>query len=127
MNSEHDRRTNYQAGADFERKARDTLYERHAAILVVRAAGSHGKADLVAFFKPTAARVTGKEIDTVTYVPNVWLVQVKKDGRLSSAEHDELVTIANRCGVPAYLAYHDRGAGVAFSKLATNPQPKEEG
>jgi Holliday junction resolvase len=117
---ERDRRTNYQRGADFERTVRDALYGEHGAKLVVRAAGSHGKADLVAFFEPEEGFVgrKGRTEDIMRAVPVAWLVQVKKDGLLPKAEREELIAIANETATEPYLAWHARRSGVKLMRLA---------
>lgn len=115
----HDRRTNYGRGADFERRARDDLYAK-GALLVVRAAGSHGKADLVALFP---AEDLDYEIDCpIVTVPNVWLVQVKKDGKIPLDEREALIEIARATGTTPVIAWHDIGIGVTFVDAETKEE-----
>jgi len=107
----HDR-TNYQRGADLERKAASTLLHDYGALLVVRAAGSHGKADLVALFEPD---VISWHADADVAAPHVWLVQVKKDARLPAEEREALLQIAAETATVPVLAYAVRGQGVRFA------------
>lgn len=96
-----ERRTNYQRGADFERKVRDHLMFDLDACYVVRSAGSRGIADLVAFFPSTEAI----EYDSAPiYVPQVWLVQVKRDGKITPEDLELLRSLAAETGCDAWLA-----------------------
>lgn len=114
-----DRRTNYQRGADFERAVRDYYLHDMEALLVVRAAGSHGKADIVAFFEPMEGfcGTGGRVEDILRPVPHVHLVQVKKDGKLPAEEREALLQVAAEVGAVPMLAWHDHGHGVALTQL----------
>lgn len=95
-----DRRTNYQRGADFERKVRDHLMFDLDATYVVRSAGSRGIADLVAFFQGIDS-----EYDNGPAVfPQVWLVQVKRDGKITPEDLELLRSLAAETGCDAWLA-----------------------
>lgn len=97
--------TNYERGRAFEYRVRDALKDK-GAVYVMRAAGSHTKADLAAFF------------DTHGWSPVVWLVQCKRDGRLPAAEREELVSIARQTGTRPMLAQAGpKGRGVIFTDL----------
>lgn len=105
--------TQYQRGADFERKTRDTLLNVHRAVLVVRSAGSRGAVDLVAFFEPERA-AWGRGDGT----PQVWLVQCKRDGKLSPADHDRLVQLGyDTCATPYLARRSNIGPGVILEPL----------
>lgn len=98
--------TNYARGRAFEYKTRDTLYEM-GAVLVVRAAGSHTAADLVALFPHH--RDLGAQ---------VWLVQCKRDGRLPTPEKDLLLDIATETSCEPWVASQgERGKGVVLERL----------
>lgn len=102
--------TNYERGRAFEYRTRDKLYER-GAVYVARSAGSHTKADLVAFF-PSVDQPSGPS------QPRIWIVQCKRDGKLPAAERDALVDIAHHTGVEAVLAAAGpKGRGVEFKYL----------
>ena len=100
--------TNYAAGRAFEYRTRDALL-KEGAVYVMRAAGSHGKADLAAFFP-----------DFGQGIPDVFLVQCKRDGRLSAADAAELIEIAVETGTTPMLAKAGpKGRGVVFIDLLT--------
>lgn len=120
--ADHDRRTNYQRGADFERKARDDLIEKKGALLVVRAAGSHGVADLVAFFAPDEVSPGDTHGTRTVSVPNAWLVQVKKDGKIPLDEREALIETARATGTVPVIAWHDIGIGVTFIHAETKEE-----
>lgn len=86
-------RRNYQRGANFERLVKKD-YETNGWF-VVRAAGSHGPADLICLYP------AGK-------FP-VELVQCKKDGRISEKDATVLRTIADTHNCIAVLAYWKDG------------------
>lgn len=100
-----DRRTQYQRGADFERKVRDELMHDMDAAYVVRSAGSRGIVDLVAFFP------------LLRLVPEVWLVQCKRDGKLSAEDRELLLSLAAETGCRAVLAKIPTDGGVEFEVL----------
>jgi len=104
--------TNYQRGRAFEYRTRDALVKEFGAAYVMRAAQSKGVFDLAAFFgwvNPGTVNETE---------PQVWLVQCKRDGRLSAAERERCIELAQECGVPAYLAKAGpKGRGVIFERL----------
>jgi Holliday junction resolvase len=89
--------TRYTIGADFERKVKKDLESR--AWLVVRSAGSRGRADLWAI-------APGR---------TVALIQCKRDAKLSEAERLGLVTEAAAFECIPILAYKD--AGVRYLEL----------
>jgi Holliday junction resolvase len=106
---EEDIATNYERGRAFEYRTRDALTKK-GAVYVMRAAGSHTKADLVAFFETAPGHFWKPE--------PAWLVQCKRDGRLPEADRTELVDIARRTGAKAYLAAAGKnGRGVTFTRL----------
>lgn len=108
------RRTQYQRGADFERKTRDVLLAVHEARLVVRSAGSRGKVDLVAMFEAERSE-WGRGDGT----PVVWLVQCKRDGKLSREDRAALLDLAYDTGAVAYLARVSHlGPGVVLERLS---------
>lgn len=82
--------TNYRRGRDFEYKVRDHL-RTIGAVYVMRSAGSKTKVDLVAFF-------------TTKVKPNTWLVQVKKDGKISATDRQDLIDLASKTETQAVLA-----------------------
>jgi Holliday junction resolvase len=107
--------TNYARGRAFEYKVRDYLYEQ-GAVQVIRAAGSHTKIDLTAFFPymegeipyDSATMITGIAVK----IPCVWFVQCKTGGAVSKAELTELMEIAHKAGAQPYLAKQGkRGEG----------------
>ena len=89
------RNTRYRRGANIEYRAKAALQSQ--GYLVIRAAGSHGPADLVAM-RPAFdswKRQTG---------PEVLLVQCKRSkNRLTPGEKSELAWIADRLGCSAVL------------------------
>lgn len=100
--------TNYERGRAFEYRVRDQLYAM-GALIVVRAAGSKTKADLVAIFPALHSYMEWPP------EPEVWLVQCKRDGNLPAAEREELTRIATEANVSAYHAHTGpNGRGVEF-------------
>jgi Holliday junction resolvase len=98
--------TNYQRGRAFEYRTRDKLYEQGAEY-VMRAAQSKGKVDLIALFPELGE-----------CIPHVWIVQCKRDGRLSVSERSALLDIAQDTGAQPYLAKTGKnGRGVVFQRL----------
>jgi Holliday junction resolvase len=92
----------YRRGADFERKVKQAL-EANGAVYVVRAAGSHGPADLIAFY------------DWDGWRPSVEFVQAKRNGKMSRADQWALHELATQCGAVPVLAYQGpRGTPVMF-------------
>ena len=99
--------TNYERGRAFEYRVRDHLLNTGAA-LVIRSAQSKGKVDLAAFWPLVADS-------------QPWLVQCKRDGKLSHDEGNDLVAIADEVGALALLAYAGpKGRGVEFEILNTD-------
>jgi hypothetical protein len=94
--------TNYERGRAFEYRVRDYLMNKLDACYVMRAAGSHTIADLCAFFIGTDAY--DAEFKDAYVHPNVWLVQCKRDGRLSAEERELLHSLAKETGAVAMLA-----------------------
>lgn len=107
---------NYQRGRAFEYKVRDYLYEQ-GAVQVIRAAGSHTKVDLTAFFPAVEGLQIIDPSDSRSplipvKIPCVWLVQCKTGGAVSKAELTELKEIAEQAGASPYLAKQGkRGEG----------------
>lgn len=112
-----DRRTQYARGADLERKARDELMHDHGAAYVVRSAGSRGIVDLVAFFPGGEMRTD----DYTAVYPIVWMVQVKRDGKINDEDRELLMSLAAEAGALPVLAYPvnlpNRKIGVEFKEL----------
>lgn len=101
--------TNYERGRRFEYRTRDALIKR-GAVYVVRAAGSHTRADLVALFDPRDTR-------------QPWLVQCKRDGTLPYHERQELTDIAWKTGARPVLAQAGKnGRGMVLTDLETEEQ-----
>lgn len=91
---------NYERGRAFEYRTRDALMAG-GAVYVMRAAGSHTIADLAAFF-PASCGLDDHLSPTIT--PSVWLVQCKRDGRLSAEDRETLVSLCYETGARPYLA-----------------------
>ena len=96
--------SNYRRGADLERSAR-RFCDEQGALFTMRAAGSHGKVDVLAIF-PDQTK----------------LIQAKIDGRLSREDREALVGLATNLTeatgmkhVP-YLAYK-QGSGLILRVL----------
>ena len=84
--------TNYSKGANFERSICADLTQRGA--LCVRAAGSHGIADVIAIWPNGPA----------------WLIQAKTNGKMSGADMRELGRTAHAYGmVPVKASRPKRG------------------
>jgi Holliday junction resolvase len=90
--------SHYRLGAAFEHRVADKL--RAAGWTVIRAAGSHGKADLVAV-KPG----------------RVVFVQCKRRGTLGTREWNELVELSQVAGAVPVMAQMPGRRGVAFHRL----------
>jgi Holliday junction resolvase len=95
-------RTNGRRGTDFERKVADALTTD--GYLVIRAAGSHGAADLVAV-------KTGQ----------VLFVQCKLNGRCDPPEWNEFHRLAMSVGALPIIAYRPGRQGIAYRKV-TGPK-----
>lgn len=78
--------TRYRAGADLERAAQDDL--EASGYFVIRSAGSHGIADLVA--------MKGWNDGGPGVPPETLFVQCKTNGATSPADRGELLTLAAR-------------------------------
>jgi len=103
-------RANYARGADFERKARDHFLHDKDATYVVRSAGSRGIVDLVVFFQAEDAvgsyqNESGYTRDHVIASPVVWLVQCKRDGKISDEDRELLCSLAAEVGAVPILAW----------------------
>lgn len=124
------RRTNYQAGADFERKVRDHLMHDLDACYVVRSAGSRGIVDLVAFFMGEDVAIhDGRDTldsDSEFIVsPVVRLVQVKRTGKITDEDREMLCSLAAETGATPWLAWPvtvGRAVHVEMEELSPNPQ-----
>lgn len=98
--------TNYRRGADFERRVRDHLQDTYHFAYVGRIAGSHTVADLVALG-----------------YREVWLVQCKRDGRISAAERELLCDVAREAGAHAVIARTGKnGRGIVLEDANTKPE-----
>jgi hypothetical protein len=126
-------RTQYQRGADFERKVRDHCMHELGATYVVRSAGSRGMVDLVVFF-------IGEDVNAVSTIepisigsdtimsqlgssfvsPVVWLVQCKRDGKLKAEDRELLTSLATETGCAPYLAFVGPN-GVELEEISANP------
>jgi Holliday junction resolvase len=95
-------RTNGARGASFERKVADLL--ESDGYLVIRAAGSHGAADLVAL-----------------KLGQVLFVQCKLNGRCDPSEWNEFFRLAAQVGALPLIAYRPGRQGVAY-RLLTGPK-----
>lgn len=95
-------RTNGARGASFERKVAAALTAD--GYLVVRAAGSHGPADLIAI-----------------KFGQVLFVQAKLNGRMDPHEWNPFYTIATSVGALPILAYRPGRQGIAYL-LLTGPK-----
>lgn len=101
---------NYNNGRAFEYRVRDYLYEQ-GAVQVIRAAGSHTKIDLTAFFPAMEGGVLLDPLDSwddnpavmPVKIPCVWMVQCKRDGRITKAEREEVRRIAHESGAQPYV------------------------
>ena len=100
--------TNYAKGATFERTVKADLEKR--GYLVIRAAGSHGIMDLVAFRPPRKPYVTGE----------TWFVQCKTNGVLSPADRRELYETAFKWGAWAVRASRPKRGKLLFERLFTH-------
>jgi Holliday junction resolvase len=91
--------TNYKRGADFERRAQKLL--ERIGYAVVRSAGSHSPADLVAM----------RHGELVC-------VQCKRDGRLDPEEWNEYWEFCELAGaLPVMAQVGPQGKGVTYHKL----------
>jgi len=106
--------TNYERGRAFEYRTRDKLKEWGAGY-VMRAAGSHTKADLIALWPQESLEVVGMPVSAGE---RPWLVQCKRDGKLPKSEAQELLGIAEAVGALAWMARAGKnGRGVVFEQL----------
>lgn len=96
---------NRRAGDYFERQTRATL--RQHGWVVIRAAGSHGPADLVAL------RADKKPM----------LVSCKLDGYLRPAERLEFLGAAKQAGARAIVASRPKGGHVELAVVLTGGPP----
>lgn len=83
----------YQAGYRFELETKKKWEEK--GYWVIRAAGSHGKADLVAI-KRNPPKYT-----------EVYLIQCKTKGKISLQDREELAELAFQLGAVGVLCYKD--------------------
>lgn len=116
--------TNYQRGRQFEYRARDKALKR-GAVYVMRAASSKGAADLIVLWPPLIAvrlveKDSGFSYEMNERVPQAWLVQCKRDGKLPKTERETLLDIAGQTGATPVLARVPKaGRGVEFINLTT--------
>lgn len=111
--------TNYQRGRAFEYRTRDRL-KKDGAVYVMRAAQSKGEVDLLALWSRHEriydATFGNYTIEHPRRAP--WLVQCKRDGRLSARDEIELVALAEATGSIAILAKTGpKGRGIEFVTL----------
>lgn len=107
--------TNYQRGRQFEYRARDKALKLGASY-VMRAASSKGAADLIVLW-PSRVMETPKG---VAYVPTVWLVQCKRDGKLPKLEREDLLALGVETqAIPVLARVPKAGRGVEFIDLRT--------
>jgi len=95
--------TNYARGANFERDVKRDLEGR--GYLVIRAAGSHGIMDLVAF----KARWTDEGA--------IWFIQAKLNGKLSPAERKELFESALSRNAWAVIVSRPKRGAILYQRL----------
>lgn len=99
--------TNYERGRAFEYRVRDKLLEM-GATYVMRAAQSKGKVDLLALWPMIPYEA----------IFGPWIIQCKRDGRLSAEESAELIRISMETGaVPMLAKAGKNGRGVEFVNL----------
>ena len=93
--------TRYDSGADFEREVKADLEAR--GYYAVRAAGSHGKTDVLAYHMGIAL-----------------FVQCKKGGDFPKEERLSLVHVAKEHSAIPVLAQRIRGGGIWYHRLASD-------
>jgi len=96
---------NYARGANFERVVKADLEMR--GYLVIRAAGSHGVMDLVAFRFPRKPYASGE----------TWFIQCKIHGTMSPAERRELYETAAKWGAWAVRASRPKRGTILYERL----------
>lgn len=102
--------TNYSRGANFERTVMRDLEGRGYAVL--RSAGSHSPADVVALRKSLLSTVYG--------YGEVVAVQCKRNGRLDPDEWNEFWEWCARAGATPVLASKGpRGCGIIYNRLTS--------
>jgi len=94
---------NYARGANFERQVKADLEKR--GYLVIRAAGSHGIMDLVAF----RARWTDEGA--------IWFIQAKTNGKMSPAERRELFESAFPRNAWAVIVSRPKRGVILYERL----------
>jgi len=97
-------RSNYKRGYAFELRVRKFL--ESIGFFVIRSAGSHGVADLLAFKRGESKRPL--------------MIQCKTDGNISSNERKELWNIAQECNCDAVIASKDKQKKIKL-ELMENP------
>ena len=109
----------YAKGANFEREIVKDLRSR--GYWCIRAAGSHGKVDVLAI------KLHQKEI-----FPRILMIQAKTDGRISLAEWNEVYHTAKAlCCVPILaccipiLARKD-GSTIEYREMLAEAKPREK-
>lgn len=86
--------TNYQRGANFERKVIKELAKDPNYIYAMRSAGSHSIVDIVVFFYPEYKEFNNK----------IWLIQCSLKGKKSKIKLEELRDLAQECDAIPILA-----------------------
>lgn len=98
--------TNYQRGADFERRSQAHL--ERMGYVVVRSAGSHSPADLVAMRHG-----------------EIVCVQCKRNGRLDPEEWNEFWEFCERAGaLPVLAKPNQNGRGMCYNVLTSRKDGK---
>jgi hypothetical protein len=95
--------TNYARGANFERTVKADL--EGAGFLVIRAAGSHGIMDLIAF----KAKWTDEGA--------IWFIQAKTNGKMSPAERVKLFETAFSRNAWAVRAWRPVRGVIQYDRL----------
>ncbi len=89
----------------------------------MRAASSKGAADLIVLWEASWLDVTrgvNPSVTQVEAVPEAWLVQCKRDGKLPKAERETLIDLAGQTGaLPVLARVPKSGRGVEFIDLRT--------
>lgn len=98
--------TNYARGASFERLVKKDLED--AGYLVIRAAGSHGIMDLVAF------KAKWPEPGSI------WFIQAKTNGKMSPAEREKLYETAFSRNAWAVRAWRPARGVIQYDRLFTH-------
>jgi Holliday junction resolvase len=96
--------TNYARGANFERQVKADLEGK--GYLVIRAAGSHGIMDLVAF----QSQWNLEEGDA----GHIWFVQCKTNAKMLPMERKKLFEVSDKCGAWPILASRPKRGKIIY-------------